>query len=120
LLGSQTSESTIKAFAGLLGGHWGEKIGSLLSTKSQAEQDVILDFLKKVGMPLGGSLPKPTVPRPKGGEAAPKKATAPAPVEASIVPSAPEKIRVRNKKTGAVGRLSPQFFNDELYEKVGE
>jgi hypothetical protein len=125
LLGSQTSENTIKAFAGLLGGHWGEKIGGLLSTKNQAEQDVIMDFLRKVGMPLGGSLPKPTVPRPKGGEAAPKKkepaaAAAPAPMEAGMVPSAPAKIRVRNKKTGAVGRLSPQFFSDDLYEKVSE
>jgi hypothetical protein len=121
LLGSQTSESTIKAFAGMLGGHWGEKLGNVLSTKNKAEQDVIMDFLKKVGMPLGGSLPKPTVPKPKSGAA--MKNEPAAPVEAAVNPAAPaaaEKIRVRNKQTGKTGSLSPQFFNPNVYEKLPE
>jgi hypothetical protein len=120
LLQSQTGEATMKTLAGMLGGHWGKKLADEASKVPEAKQQVIYDFLRRVGLPLEGSLPHTTVPRPKGGEPAPKAApTQAAPVlEAGVVPPAPAKIKVRRKSDGQTGTILPGDFNDKLYEKV--
>ena len=116
LIGAGADIETIKGLTAHVGGHWSEKLGDVLATKSKAEQTTILDFLNKVG--LGGGLGKPATNRPK--TAAPGHPAATPPVEAAAIPQAPAKIRVRNKETGKTGTLSPQFFDPGKYEKLPE